>query len=128
MEHKKFNLERALAGDQVICKHNETHDQYEVIRIIHIPEAFCSAAKIAAVVADFPMLKAFFEDGGGESYSLFMAPKKVKYYFASFKPEGMICDRATTNMYDSKDKLMSTGRMKELNENNYILHEIEIEE
>lgn len=121
-----FNLQAALAGDPVITRSGQ-----EVLRIVHFPE-FQPQCRLVVLIKGETAPCYFHEDGkfyrdNDIDLDLFMAPKKVKYYFASYRPDNYSGYRPTTCLYDSEERL-KLAAPDFLSYSSSKIHEIEIEE
>lgn len=130
MSLKPFNLERALAGDPVVYRDGTAASEifYSANRLKSAYQPIISIDYDGSV-RYHNLDGTFFADRRENSCDLFMAPKKVKYYYASWENTieagpGRFC----TNMYTSEELLLNTHRMTGRKGKDHIIHEIEIEE
>lgn len=126
---KPFDLEKALAGDPVVTRDGKSVSQITLFK--GVAESYFPLVSVHETGYYIYSLIDGTQSSNSNSNSaldLFMAPKKVKYYFASWT--GMSSHhegRFTSPLHPDKNFIISnygpfTGR------ENCIIHEIEIEE
>lgn len=120
MINKDFNLELALSGEPVI-----TRSGCRVLHIFTWPKVNEDHQHVLAILESGEALfceeNGYYMPGQVNEYDLFMAPKMVKYYYASWgRGDG---SRWTTNMYLNIEELNKIVKGED-----FIYHTIEIEE
>lgn len=122
---KPFDLERALAGDPVVTRSGRSVTQLHLFNIeTHYP--------LHAVVDGVCIVLSFTKGGRHEKmadehvHDLFMAPKKVTYYFATWRERDLEY-RYSSVIHPSLDYIKKSY-LPTHSTKDYQIHSIEIEE
>lgn len=128
---KPFDLERALAGDPVI-----TRSGAKVLDIYHFKKSTASRPVVVTIEGlhgEFALRKegVRWDDGKEDDNDLFMAPKIVTYYSASWHiriPKGSM-RRQSTDLYISREEIeMQAKHFWWEEKEGFQIHEINVEE
>lgn len=124
---KPFDLEKALAGEPVIYRCGTPVAEVLFSKVRKSKGLQCVHSIEDDGSTRTHDVNGVYDKGIKSSFDLFMAPKKIKYYFASWDhDQGR---RATTMMYICMgflEKGIASGAILALS--GYTIHEIEIEE
>lgn len=128
---KPFDLERALAGDPVI-----TRSGAKVLDIYHFNKSTASRPVVVTIEGlhgEFALRKegVRWDDGKEDDNDLFMAPKIVTYYCASWRRRGAkgSIHRQWTDFYISLEDIEMHAKHYGWEENeDFQIHEINVEE
>ena len=121
---KPFNLERALAGDQVIAVSGNT--ERKVFDVRHFPHA-SEDCRVYAVLEGNPNPDRFYEDGTAEwnsAIKLMMAPQTKKLWIAI--KNGKASYRETSIAFVKLEDLKNNCYLGDMAD--YQIVEVEIEE